>query len=147
MLAGGARVKAVKEDVPSAQSLRSDRRASTVGVIPFDGESAALSDEAEQQIQRVVAQIQNRQERVEIRGHAGARPLSAESAMRDKYDLAYERCREVMRSLVQQGIDPERIRHYVAADHEPLDEEIDGRQDRKNSRVQIVLRDEGTAVE
>jgi chemotaxis protein MotB len=142
MLEGGAKVKAVVGDDTRVQSPRLGQHASVVGVIQFEGEATTLSDESRQLIQRVVKQIKGKPQRVQIRGHASRRPLSIESAMRDKYDVAYERCREVMNVLVQQGIEPERIHYYVAADHQPVYEGIDTDQQQLNSRVQIMLWDE-----
>ena len=142
MLTGGAKVKAVIGDDARVQSPRLGKHASVVGVIQFDDERTTLTDEAMVRMASVIRQIKGKPQRVEIRGHAGRRPLSAESTMRDKYDLAYERCREVMNVLVAQGVEPERIHYHVAADHQPVYEGIDADQQRLNSRVQIMLWDE-----
>jgi chemotaxis protein MotB len=62
--------------------------------------------------------------------------------MRDKYDLAYERSRIVKQFLVEQGIDPERIRLGAAADNEPAYDGTDIDQLRRNARVQVMMWDE-----
>lgn len=141
-LSGGAKVKAVIGDDPRIQSRRLGKHASVVGVVQFDEEATTLSDDARVHLQSVVTLIEGKPQRIEIRGHTSRRPLSAESTMRDKYDLAYERCREVMKFLLQQGIEPERIHYNVAADHQPVYEGIDVDQQRLNARVEIMLWDE-----
>jgi chemotaxis protein MotB len=141
-LSGGAKVKAVIGDDPRIQSRRLGKHASVVGVVQFDEEATTISKAGEEHLQSVVTQIKGKPQLVEIRGHTSRRPLSAESAMRDKYDLAYERCRQVMAYLVDQGIEPERIHYYVAADHQPVYEGIDTEQQRLNARVQVMLWDE-----
>jgi flagellar motor protein MotB len=62
--------------------------------------------------------------------------------MRDKWDLAYERCRAVMAFLVEQGVDPARVHFRVAAENEPAYENAEGGRLERNSRAEILLWDD-----
>lgn len=143
---GGAKVKAVLGENPRVLSSRSGKHALKTGVIQFDVEVTALTDEAKRQLQQMVAQIAGKPHRVEVRGHTMRRPLSPNSTMRDKYDLAYERSRSVKQFLVEQGIDPERIRLGAAADNEPIYDGTDLEEQRRNARVQVMMWDEPVGV-
>jgi chemotaxis protein MotB len=139
---GGAKVKAVLGENPRVLSSRMGKHALKTGIVQFHEEKTTLTDEAKQQLQQMVSQIAGKPHRIEIRGHTTRRPLSPNSTMRDKYDLAYERSRIVKQFLVEQGIDPERIRLGAAADNEPAYDGTDIDQLRRNARVQVMMWDE-----
>ena len=139
---GGAKVKAVLGDNQRVLSSRMGKHAIKSGIVQFDVEAIELSDDAKGQLQQMAAQLAGKPHRVEVRGHASRRPLSPNSTLRDKYDLAYERSRAVKQFLVEQGIDEERIRLTAAADNEPVYNGTDIDQQRRNARVQVLMWDE-----
>jgi chemotaxis protein MotB len=141
-LSGSTKARAVVGDHSHVQSARMGKHTSQVGVVLFDEEGVTLTAQAREQLQQAAAQIAGKPHRIEIRGHTSRRPLGVESTMRDKWDLAYERCRVVMQFLAGQGVDPQRIYFRVAADNEPTYEGTDRQQQRQNSRVQVLLWDE-----
>lgn len=143
---GGSKVKAILGENPRVLSSRAGKHALKTGLVQFEVEETALTDEAKQQLQQMVAQIAGKPHRVEVRGHTMRRPLSSHSTMRDKYDLAYERSRIVMQFLIEQGIDPERIRIGAAADHEPVYDGTDLEQQWRNARVQVLMWDEPVGI-
>lgn len=143
---GGAKVKAVIGDDPQVLSTRLGKHAARMGVVQFDEQGVALSDQAKAELQQVITMIAGKPHRVEVRGHASRRPLPPESTVRDKWDLAYERCREVMRFLVEQGIDAERIHFRVAGENEPAYSGTDAEQQKLNARVQVLMWDESVGV-
>ena len=55
-------------------------------------------------------EIAGKPQQVEILGHASTRPLPPGSPYRDRWDLAYSRCRQMAKLLTSLKIDPERLR-------------------------------------
>lgn len=84
------------------------------GLVYFDEGSTDLSEENQHQLLLAVETLRGKPQRIEIRGHSSRRPLPDGSPYRDHWDLAYARCRETMRFLVEHGIDADRIRLGVA---------------------------------
>jgi chemotaxis protein MotB len=109
-------------DDPAARPARMFRPAEGLvrgGCIFFEDSSVALSRYQKLQLQRVVAELSGKPQKIEIRGHASRRPLPPDAPFRDHWDLAYARSRAALEYLVAQGIDPKRIRMAVAGSHEP----------------------------
>ena len=93
-------------------------------------------------LQRIIEQIAGKPQKIEIRGHTTRRPVDPKGDFRDVWDLAYERCRNTMHFLVEQGIDRSRIRLGPAGSGEPLYNGVDLDRLQRNSRVQILMWDE-----
>ena len=93
-------------------------------------------------MQQIINQIAGKPQKIEIRGHTSHRPIQPKSGLRDHWDLAYARCRGTMDFLIEQGIDPARIRLVPAAGGEPLYNGVDPNRLKHNSRVQILMWDE-----
>ncbi len=143
---GGDKVQAPVGENPLVRDIRQGQN-STVGTVVYFAESSFELDEASKlQLQQAVDQIAGKPQRLEIRGHTSRRPLPQDSPLRDPWDLAYERCRVVSDFLVQQGIDPKRIRMGVAATNEPLYEGTDVARMARNARVQVLMWDERVDV-
>ena len=110
--------------------------------IVFGEDSIVVTDEEKLALRRLGEQIQGKLQKIEIRGHTTRRPLPAGSPYADHWELAYARAREVMRLLVEQGIDPRRLRISVSGGNEPAYQGDDARAIRANSRVDLFLLNE-----
>lgn len=130
----------------AARALRPGEHLLIGGRIYFDDFSATLNDPQILKLRGAVEQLAGKMQRIEIRGHASRLPLPADCSFRDRWDLAYARCRAVEAWVVEEGIDPRRIRLSVAGDNEPVaaggDEIVPVEQ---NSRVEIRLLNEFVA--
>ena len=69
-------------------------------------------------------------------------PLNQGEGLRDHWDLAFARCYNAMQYLIQQGIEPERIRLGSAGAFEPLDTGLDPEERKRNARVEVLMWDE-----
>ena len=112
------------------------------GRIYFDEFSADLTDPQVAKLRKAADDLAGKPQRIEIRGHSSRRPLPKDSAYRDPWDVAYDRCRKVRDFLVAQGIDPRRIRLSVAGDNEPLDDGGEPLPTQPNSRVEVRILNE-----
>lgn len=119
-----------------------DERVIAGGRVFFDDYSIKLDPAQEKQLKGVAEDLAGKLQRIEIRGHASRRPLPPGSPYRDRWDLAYARCRAVNDFLVAQGIDARRIRLGVAGDNEPVQAVGNPLAIRHNSRVDIHLLNE-----
>ena len=80
------------------------------GIVFFDDASLALADAQKARLKVIAAELAGKPQEVEILGHASARPLPASSSYRDRWDLAYARCRQTIETLTAMRIDPRRLR-------------------------------------
>jgi chemotaxis protein MotB len=142
ILRGGQRVRAPTGDEPAIQQRRPGMRTSVGGWVTFASGSAELSDEARSQLQRLVGELQGTPQKIEIRGHTELQPRPDGDAYADNWELAYARSRAVLAFLVQQGIDPRRIRLAQAAQYEPWTLSLDVQAQRLNPRVEVYMLDE-----
>lgn len=127
---------AAADDVPDAHELTGTR---TGGVIFFDGLATRLTDENKRAIAQIARQLTLSDATIEIRGHAGEVPLDPLSGLRDHWDVADRRCHSTMAFLIEQGVDPSRIRLANAGTSEPLYRGADAQRLGQNSRVEIRL--------
>jgi chemotaxis protein MotB len=112
------------------------------GDILFDDDRVALTDQQRLQLQRLATDIAGKPQKIEVRGHAARRVLPTGSEYHDAWDVAFARAREVVKYLIDLGIDAHRIRIGVAGSGEPLGA-ADGSPDRaRHSRVEIHLLNE-----
>jgi len=139
---GGQKKKSVSGEHEQVQIVRPGDDSSNGGVIYFDQGSTELTEENRRALQQIINQIAGKPQKIEIRGHTSHRPIQPQSRLRDHWDLAYARCRSTMDFLIEQGIDPARIRLGSAAAGEPLYQGIDPDRLKRNSRVQILMWDE-----
>lgn len=140
---GGNRVKAVTGEDNLVRTIRPGRDTSVGGTVFFAEDSAELNDEARARLREIALQIAGKPQKVEVRGHASRKPVAAGG---DHWSLAYERCRVVLDALVDEGIDPRRVRLGSAGSHEPLDDSIDEESRQKNARVEVLMWDESVAL-
>ncbi len=139
---GGQEQKAVTGENDRVQIVRPGDDSANGGVVYFDEGASELTDANKRALQQIIHQIAGKPQKVEIRGHTSRRPIDQKSGLRDHWDLAYARCRNTMQFLIEQGIDPSRIRLGPAAAGEPLYSGVDLDRLKKNSRVQILMWDE-----
>jgi chemotaxis protein MotB len=137
-IAAGESVKALRDD-PTAGPRRKGSGPISICELHFSEGASTLAGPAMRRLQEVVDQMAGNTLRVEIRGHASRRPLTPDSTMRDTWDLAYERCWEVMRFLADRGIDPARMRFEVAGENEPRYFGADVQLQQRNDRVEVRL--------
>ncbi len=136
---GGNETKAVTGENTLVQTIRPGNDSTVGGVVYFDENSAELSEQNKQTLDAIVQQIAGKPQKIEIRGHTSRRPVDVGERVRDHWDLAYQRCYNVMQYLVKHGIARERIRLGSAAANEPLDTGIDPALRKRNARVEILL--------
>lgn len=139
---GGQENKAPVGEHEKVQIVRPGEDSTVGGVIFFEEEQTELSEENKRDLQRIIEQIAGKPQKVEIRGHTSRRPIDPNSEIRDLWDLANARCRNTMQFLVEQGIDPNRIRLGNAGATEPLYNGVNPELLQQNSRVQILMWDE-----
>ena len=85
----------------------------------FDDMETELTDDYKTVLRQVAEQIAGKPQRIEVRGHTMPQPVRKENGIRDHWDLAYERCRNVVEFLVSEGVLRDRIRIGVAGRNEP----------------------------
>jgi chemotaxis protein MotB len=139
---GGQEIKAVVGDNERVQTVRPGEDATVGGLIFFEEDVSKLTEDNKRDLQRIIEQIAGKPQKVEIRGHTTRKPVEADSGFRDEWDLAFERGRQTMEFLVEQGIEPSRIRLSSAGAEEPLYNGVDPERLKRNSRVQILMWDE-----
>ncbi len=139
---GGNDVQAVTGSHNRVQTIRHGRNSTTGGVIYFDELSADLTNEAEQALTKIAQQVAGKPQKLEIRGHTSLRPVEPGQGLRDHWDLAFARCYNAMAFLIQQGIEPQRIRLGSAGAYEPLDVGLNPEERKRNARVEVLMWDE-----
>ena len=83
------------------------------GIVFYDDASLALADAQKARLKVIAGELVGKPQEVEVLGHASPRPLPAGSAYRDRWDLAYARCRQTVAALASMQIDPRRLRIAV----------------------------------
>jgi chemotaxis protein MotB len=141
-LRGGDKTKAPVGENTKVQAIRPGQNATASGVVYFTGIETELTEENKQTLQQITEQVAGKPQVIEVRGHTMAGPLPEENGIRDHWDLAYERCRNVREFLVAQGVDQRRIRMTPAGKNEPIYVGVDSMEQKRNSRVQVMMWDE-----
>lgn len=139
---GGDRVKAPRGEQPRVRTLRQAHRTVIGAVVHFEQGSATLTEQAKAELQRAVIQMLGKPQKIEVRGHTSMRPLAPNEAFRDKWDLAFARCRAVQTFLEELSIDPRRIRLSQASEYEPFTLDVSPEALRSNARVEVHMLDE-----
>jgi chemotaxis protein MotB len=109
------------------------------GVIYFAELATELTDENKHALVQIARQLDHSDAAVEIRGHTASVLIDPRSGLRDLWDLADRRCHSTMDFLIEQGVDPSRIRLANAAASEPLSPSTVTGEYAQNSRVEIRL--------
>ncbi len=140
---GGDQVQAPQGDFPRVRIVRPGEKTNIGTVVFFDEGSADLTDQTKQELTLEVHNLGGKPQKIELRGHTSRRPLPAGAPFANHWDLAYHRCWNVFRYLVdKQNIDPRRIRISVAGPNEPMHIATDPNSLRENPRVEVYMLNE-----
>jgi chemotaxis protein MotB len=106
------------------------------GVVYFQGDALELPPDEQARLATIAAELAGKPQVIEICGHASSRPLAEGTAHRDRWDLAYARCRKAAELLGTLKIEPQRLRFAVhkagtapGISQEPPDEDLENRID------------------
>jgi chemotaxis protein MotB len=127
---------ATADDIPDERKL-SDTHSG--GIIYFRELAIELNDENKRALAQIARQLAKSDSTIEIRGHTGLVAIDPLSGLRDLWDLADRRCHATMAFLIEQGVDPGRIRLANAGASEPVYRGADAALVWQNSRVEIRL--------
>ncbi len=133
-------VAANADDIPDAEQHRETLPG---GIIYFGNLATELTEENKRALHEIARELAASGATLEIRGHASQVALDPNSGVRDLWDLADRRCHSTMEFLIEQGVDPVRIRLANAGVSEPLYNGADAGRLRENSRVEIRLIEDG----
>ena len=140
---GGDKVKSPVGENPRVRIIRPGQATAVGTVIQFGEQGAELSDENKRDLELQVAEMRGKPQKIEVRGHTSLRRVSIDSDFADNWELAYQRCRNAMRYLVDDlGIDSRRIRISVAGPNEPVHIGTNPAKLQGNPRVEVFLLDE-----
>jgi chemotaxis protein MotB len=121
------------------QKMSDEGTRSNIGkIISFGLNTTDLDDAGKQEIKRLLPDLDGKQYRIEVRGHAANNGGSARQAALDSLTISYRRATSVFNYLVDLGIDDRRIRVSAAGSSEPRykENQVDPSQD---SRVEVFL--------
>jgi chemotaxis protein MotB len=141
---GGDKVRAPVGEHPQVRIIRPGDQRTIGGVVFFDDGTAELTDESQRQLRIAAEVLGGKTQKIEVRGHSSRKPLAADSAFRDHWELACARGRQTADFLISLGIDHRRIRISVAAENEPVDTGDDPNRLKENDRVEVFLLNELT---
>ncbi len=123
------------------EQVREGIRVRLAQEILFPSGSAMISPEGRAVLARVAPRLGDVHSRVEVHGHTDARPIHGRLARiyPSNWELAGARAAAVVRLLVREGIDPERLRAVSFGSHRPVapNDTPEGRS--RNRRIEIRL--------
>lgn len=140
---GGDKAQAPAGDHPRVVIVRPGTKTGIGTVIYFEEGTAELTDEHRAVLSQQGDVMQGKSQKIDVRGHTSHKPVASDRGLRDNWDLAYQRSRNVMQYLIQDlDIDVRRIRMSVAGPYEPAHIGTDERKLRQNPRVEVYMLDE-----
>lgn len=142
---GGSPMKASLGDHARVRIVRPGSWTTMGTVITFRQGSTELDQQQKIHLTAQATAMRGTPPKIEIRGHSSLRPSPQGLPFDDPWDLAYQRCRVTMDFLVQQGIDPRRLRLAVAGANEPIYTGTAPDELRLNPRVEVHALDEVVA--
>jgi chemotaxis protein MotB len=142
MANGGNDVVAINGDNYQVEAIRPGLSTIMGGAIYFDEDSAELLDDGKNVLDQLIPLIVGKPQKIEIRGHSSRKPAFPREGIRDRWDLAYQRCYNVMKYLVAHGIEPKRLRLSSAGPYEPLNNALEPALRERNARVEVLVWDE-----
>ena len=129
-----------KSDGESKEKKMNDEgdRSNVGSIVPFELNSLELTDEGREAILVLLPELEGKQHRVEVRGHSASSGGTSPQAAMDAWNISYKRSMAVMQFLVEQGIDPRRIRLSQSGNSEPrfVESQVDHSSD---SRVEVFV--------
>jgi len=111
---------------------------SNVGsVVEFPLNSVELNEKGKEMLMHLIPELEGKQHRIEVRGHSASSGNTAQSAF-DAWNISYKRSLAVTQFLVDNGIDPRRLRPSAAGNSDPrfTADEVD---ESSESRVEVYL--------
>jgi len=130
------------EKKPSLFVLHDGNQRCMGTMILFDEDSAELDEIAQQRLMLVVTELRGKSQKIEIRGHAARTSQSEKRTEKYPWQISYDRCQAVMKFLVNQGINAERLRLSQGGAYEPYSLDSNPSLHSHNSRVEIYILDE-----
>ncbi len=124
---------------PSIFALHDGDRSMTGTIVPFDEDSAEMTDRGKDRLQQIIPALIGKRYKIEIRGHASGKPLPSGSPFQNPWQLCYARCLAVMQFLEKAGIEAERLRLSQAGIYEPHTLKVEPENQAKNSRVEVYV--------
>jgi chemotaxis protein MotB len=145
LMQGGQKVEAPTGESSTVQIVRPGNRTVVGTSVFFPDFEVELRAAEKQKLVDLVPKIIGKPQKIEVRGHAGRRPLPPGTSFEDHYDLAYQRARQVREYLVNElGVESNRLRIISAGADELMHLGIDPEKLKLNSRVEVFLLDELT---
>lgn len=107
-------------------------------IVQFELNAVEMTELGREAIMTLIPELEGKQHRVEVRGHSASNGNSNSQSMMDAWNISYKRSMVVMQFLVEQGIDPRRIRLSQSGSSEPriVDNKVDEASD---SRVEVFV--------
>jgi len=136
---GGDKVKAPVGDNARVVMVRPGSRTTIGAVITFSERSVELTETHKNELKSLAHLMKGKNQKIEVRGHTSLRPVEKSSDYDDNWDLAYQRCRIVMKFLMKMKIDPKRIQMTTAGANEPVHIGTDRIQLKRNPRVEVYM--------
>ncbi|MGW8256042.1 MAG: OmpA/MotB family protein [Thermoguttaceae bacterium] len=127
---------------PSLFMIHNGSRRYMGTMVLFKDGSTELDDKAKERLLILIDELRGKLQKIEIRGHAKSNFHGEKDKSNDPWHLSYARCQAVLKFLVQNGIEPERIRLSQGGAYEPYSLEVDPSQQIYNSRVEVFVLDE-----
>jgi chemotaxis protein MotB len=112
------------------------------GVVYYDEAAVDMAQAQQDRLSVIAEELAGKPQEIEILGHVSARPLPAGSKYRDRWELAYARCRQVAQALQGMNIDPERIRIGVVHTNDATAAGSAANAPGEEARVDIFLTDD-----
>lgn len=139
---GGNDVQAVQGEEFQVEGIRPGLSTVVGGAIYFDEDSADLPENGRYVLDQLIPLIVGKPQKIEVRGHSSRKPAFERTGIRDRWDLAYQRCYNVMKYLIAHGIEPNRLRLSSAGPYEPLNNSLEPALRERNARVEVLVWDE-----
>ena len=140
---GGAEARAAVGENPLVQSIREGDDLARGGVLYFKRGKTELEATHPRRLMVIIEEIARQPQKIQVRGHTSQAAPPADSPLKSNWDVAFERCRQVRRFMLEHGIaEPRRIEISVAGQNEPVHASIDSLLTTSNDRVEIVMIDE-----
>lgn len=124
---------------PNLFILHEGNRALIGATVRFTNDSTELDDWSKTRLVDISKLFLGKPNRIEIRGHAVRRPAGNQASTSEMWRLCYERSVATMNFLIEQGVEPERIRLSQAGTSEPYDEDTESEWHLQNSRVEVFM--------
>lgn len=125
--------KKTEEEAKRSEMSDEGERSNVGKIIRFELNSFDLTDVAKQELMQLMPELEGKQHRIDVRGHAANNGGNPEQSAMDAWTISFRRAIVVSQFLTAEGIDPRRIRVSAAGHSEPrfngdkVDTELDSR--------------------